>query len=132
MTKEAIRAVFDDADVLSMRPGKLKDTSFRLELRPDFEPKSSAPRAHGPAQTKLLTDWIKEQVVLGLYEPAPPGCRWASPLHIAPTYRVDEKGRQRLVKIRICGDYREVNSQLVKVAQVVPIITAIKRKLCAV
>ena len=129
MTKEAIRAAFAETDVLSMLPGKLKDTKFRLELRPDFEPKSSAPRAHGPAQTKLLTDWINEQVALGLYEPAPSGCQWASPLHIAPTYRVDEKGRQTLVKIRICGDYCEVNLQLVKVAQVVPIISDIKRKL---
>ena len=44
MTKEAIRAVFEEADVLSMRPGKLKDASFRLELRPDFEPKMARRR----------------------------------------------------------------------------------------
>ena len=127
--RRQLEKLFLDTDVLSMRPGKISNVKFKLELKPGFQPKSSAPRAHGPAQTRLITSWIKEQVALGLYEPASPGCQWASPVHVAPTWTLNEHGERRLAKVRICGDYREVNAELSKVAQVVPLIGDIKQKL---
>ena len=65
---------------------------------------------------------------LGLYEKASPGCQWASCLHIAPTWKVVDGGK-RLAKVRVCGDYRAVNEELLKVAQVVPKIGELKQQL---
>jgi len=130
-TKQAIRLALQGA-AISNFPGNITDTKVEIELRVGYSPVSSAPRALGPAQTKLLKAWITEQVALGMYEQASPGCLWASCLHIAPTWKsVDSPSgpTPKLEKIRVCGDYRAVNEQLVKVAQVVPLISDIKQKL---
>ena len=76
--------------------GKITDVKFKLELKHDFEPKSSAPRAHGLVQTKFTTAWIKEQAALGWYEPA------------GPYMNPDDE--QRLAKVN-----RQVNDELRKV-----------------
>jgi len=130
-TKRAIRIALQGA-AISNFPGNIIDTEVEIELRAGYSPVSSAPRALGPAQTKLLTTWITEQVALGMYEKASPGCLWASSLHIAPTWKNTETPSgptPKLEKIRVCGDYRAVNEQLVKVAQVVPLISDINQKL---
>jgi hypothetical protein len=130
-TKIAIRTALEAA-AISNFPGNITDASIKLELRAGYTPVSSAPRALGPAQTQLLSAWISEQVALGMYEKASPGCLWASCLHIAPTWKSQETPAgpaPKLEKIRVCGDYRAVNEQLIKVAQVVPLISDIKQKL---
>jgi transposase InsO family protein len=132
-TVEAFKDVWRRTGVLSYEPGHINKVKLTLELRPGAQPQASAPRRHGPAQRKILSGWVTEQVAQGLYESASPGCQWASELHIAPTYTTvaDEHGTltQRLVKIRVCGDYRAVNEELLKVAQVVPNIAGLKQDL---
>ena len=122
-SKRALKSALLDGKVLSYFPGKITKVKLELELKSGYVPHSAAPRAHGPAQAEIMTLWIKEQVALGLYEQASEGCRWASCLHIAPTWKPIQTPSgpdRRLVKIRICGDYRSVNEQLVKIAQVSP------------
>ena len=85
-TVRAIRQTLKKAKVLSYLPGRITDVEVGLELRDDAVPQVAAPRALGPAQTKLITAWIQEQVAMGLYEKASPGCEWASCVHIAQTW----------------------------------------------
>ena len=129
-TKRALQTALKDQKVLSYYPGKFTKVKLELDLKPGFTPQSSAPRAQGPAQAEILTLWIKEQEALQLYERASEGCQWASCLHIAPTWTQSADGTgKKLSKIRVCGDYRAVNEELVNVAQVVPRISEIKQRL---
>jgi len=111
-SKQALREILLQKKVLSYYPGKLTEVEVRLDLRSGFTPQAAAPRALGPAQTSILTSWIKGQVMLGLYEKASTSCQWASCLHIAPTWETvpgPMGTTPKLKKIKICGDYRAVN-----------------------
>ena len=100
---------------------------------PNAVPKVSPPRKLGPAQRAIETAWATQQLAMGLYEQASQGCLWASCLHIAPTWTKTRQAGGTVVrtlkKLRVCGDYRAVNTQLANIAQAVPLISDIKQKM---
>ena len=116
------------AKVFSNQPGLFKGIQQTLDVAAEATPYRGHNRPFGPAQTEILNRWIEDQVTRGMWERAGAECKWASYPHIAPTWEKNEF-QTRLVKIRVCGDYREVNDRLENIPEVVPNIRDIKGKL---
>jgi hypothetical protein len=66
--QEALKRILSVSGLLSDLPGLIKGVEMDLDLKPGAIPQCAAPRATGPAQTRLLREWIEDQVSLGLYE----------------------------------------------------------------
>ena len=111
--------------LFSYSPGKIKGMEVDMELIPNAKPVRHPIQQFGRAQAEIVRHWITSALADGSYERARPDNDWASRVHIAPS----RNASGMLSKMRICGDYRDVNKLLTSVAQRTPNPDAIKEAL---
>ena len=111
--------------LFSYSPGKIKGMEVDMELIPNAKPVRHPIQQFGRAQAEIVRLWITSALADGSYERARPDNDWASRVHIAPS----RNASGMLSKMRICGDYRDVNKLFSSVAQRTPNPDAIKEAL---
>jgi len=119
-----IRKMLAESGALSFSPGRVKDYKVEVKLVQGAEPSASVPRHFGPSQLEILREWATNMLASGLYEPASQNVEWCSELLIVGTR--DSQGKVK--RLRIVGDYRDVNQRIVRVAQYIPNLAEIRRK----
>jgi len=87
-----------------------------MELIPNAKPVRHPIQQFGRAQAEIIRQWVTTALADGSYERAMPDNDWASRVHIAPS----RNASGQLTKMRVCGDYRDVNKLLTSVAQRTP------------
>jgi hypothetical protein len=92
-----------------------------LKFKPDAQPQSIPQPRWTVAQKEIVTRWAEEGLRNGSLEPSTPA--WASRVHLVlkpPGNTTAELANLKYCKLRPCGDYRLVNSQIVKIAPNLP------------
>jgi hypothetical protein len=92
-----------------------------LKFKPDTQPQSIPQSRWTVAQKEIVTKWAEEGLRNGSLEPSTSA--WASRVHLVlkpPGNTTAELADLKDCKLRPCGDYRLVNSQIVKIAPNLP------------
>ena len=95
---------------LSYRPGKIEGT-LDLHIDPSVPfPKQEPQRHYGVRIMELLDMWAHEMLDIGTYE------RCTNPKYISyPTIVATFDNDKKIKKVRICGDYRRINTIFPKI-----------------
>ncbi len=92
-----------------------------LKFKPDAQPQSIPHPRWNVAQKEIVTRWAEEGLKNGSLDPSTSA--WASRVHLVlkpPGNTTTELADLKDCKLRPCGDYRLVNSQIIKIAPNLP------------